>query len=61
MECMSTHYSSHGSLPEKIEYTDKGTGEYSVQEGFGWSNGVAQWIYYVFGDELAKKDSADSL
>lgn len=54
---MHAHYSSHGSLPEKIEYTGHGTGEYSVQEGFGWSNGVAQWIYYVFNEGKKEKEN----
>lgn len=45
---MYQYYEKHRSLPEKIEYRSKGTGEYSVQEGFGWSNGVAQWMLYVF-------------
>lgn len=29
-----------------------GGGEYAVQHGFGWTNGVAIWILNEFGHEL---------
>lgn len=29
-----------------------GGGEYIVQEGFGWTNGVILWILKIFGDDL---------
>ncbi|KAI5159199.1 alpha,alpha-trehalase [Nematocida ausubeli] len=51
---MHKYYSVHNSLPEKIEYV-KNSGEYSVQDGFGWSIGVLQWMDYVFGEELGKE------
>ena len=27
-------------------------GEYAVQDGFGWSNGVALWIFKEFADNI---------
>ncbi|OAG32318.1 alpha,alpha-trehalase [Nematocida displodere] len=38
-------------LPEKLSDTHA-PGEYTMQKGFGWSNGVLQWICFVFGDAL---------
>ncbi len=29
-----------------------GGGEYIVQEGFGWTNGVILWILKTFGNDL---------
>ena len=29
-----------------------GGGEYIVQEGFGWTNGVILWILQIFGNDL---------
>ncbi|OAG33470.1 alpha,alpha-trehalase [Nematocida sp. ERTm5] len=54
MAKMNKHYIAHGNLPEKIEYEAKNTGEYKMQKGFGWSIGVAQWIYYIFDNNLIK-------
>ncbi|KAL1917459.1 uncharacterized protein VTP21DRAFT_3852 [Calcarisporiella thermophila] len=45
-----------GHMFEKFnaeEVGEKGEGgEYEVQAGFGWSNGVAAWTLYQFGKEL---------
>ncbi|KAI0248230.1 hypothetical protein BJV78DRAFT_1355029 [Lactifluus subvellereus] len=32
-------------------------GEYTVQAGFGWTNGVALWVASVFGDQLVAPES----
>lgn len=52
MDHMNEAYSRHKSLPEKILLSKQETGEYKNQLGFGWSNGVAQWISFVFGPYL---------
>jgi hypothetical protein len=36
---------------ENVGYPGGG-GEYIVQEGFGWTNGVTLWILDKFGDKL---------
>jgi alpha,alpha-trehalase len=45
-----------GAIFEKYNSTDVtafgGGGEYEVQLGFGWSNGVLIWVGDVFGSEL---------
>eukprot|EP01059_Diplonema_ambulator_P021207 TRINITY_DN3524_c0_g2_i3.p1 TRINITY_DN3524_c0_g2~~TRINITY_DN3524_c0_g2_i3.p1 ORF type:complete len:612 (+),score=115.43 TRINITY_DN3524_c0_g2_i3:321-2156(+) len=46
-----------GLMFEKYNATHPGVpgdgGEYDVQEGFGWTNGVALWILDRFGSQLA--------
>ncbi|KAF9167017.1 hypothetical protein DFQ26_006152 [Actinomortierella ambigua] len=45
-----------GHMFEKFDATVLGAGghggEYEVQAGFGWTNGVAMWLLFQFGDEL---------
>ncbi|KAF9976671.1 hypothetical protein BGZ73_008068 [Actinomortierella ambigua] len=45
-----------GHMFEKFDATKLGAGghggEYEVQAGFGWSNGVAMWLMFQFGDDL---------
>ena len=36
-----------------------GGGEYEVQTGFGWSNGVVIEFMDIFGDELLQDDGVD--
>jgi hypothetical protein len=36
-------------------------GEYTVQTGFGWTNGVVLWIASVFGDQLVAPVCPDPL
>ncbi|KAG0237490.1 hypothetical protein BGW42_000700 [Actinomortierella wolfii] len=50
----------NGHMFEKFDATVLGGGghggEYEVQAGFGWSNGVAMWQLYQFGDDLKWPD-----
>ncbi|CAI2183334.1 13158_t:CDS:2 [Funneliformis geosporum] len=45
-----------GVIFEKFNALDTnlpgGAGEYTVQTGFGWTNGVLLWIFSLFGDKL---------
>jgi alpha,alpha-trehalase len=34
-------------------------GEYTVQAGFGWTNGVVLWIASTFGDQLVAPECPD--
>jgi len=36
-------------------------GEYTVQAGFGWTNGVALWVAGTFGDRLVVPVCPDPL
>jgi len=36
-------------------------GEYTVQAGFGWTNGVALWVAGIFGDRLVAPVCPDPL
>ena len=36
-------------------------GEYTVQTGFGWTNGVVLWIASMFGDQLVAPVCPDPL
>jgi alpha,alpha-trehalase len=36
-------------------------GEYTVQTGFGWTNGVALWVAGTFGDQLVAPVCPDPL
>jgi alpha,alpha-trehalase len=36
-------------------------GEYTVQAGFGWTNGVVLWVASTFGDQLVAPVCPDSL
>jgi len=36
-------------------------GEYTVQAGFGWTNGVVLWIASMFGDQLVAPVCPDPL
>jgi alpha,alpha-trehalase len=36
-------------------------GEYTVQAGFGWTNGVALWVASTFGDKLIAPTCPDPL
>ena len=36
-------------------------GEYTVQAGFGWTNGVVLWIASTFGEQLVAPVCADPL
>ncbi|KAK9767532.1 hypothetical protein K7432_002632 [Basidiobolus ranarum] len=50
-----------GKLFEKYDATKLGIpgggGEYTVQDGFGWTNGVTLWTLNQFGDELQAPQS----
>ncbi|CAG8547121.1 8888_t:CDS:2 [Funneliformis caledonium] len=49
-------WKSSGVIFEKFNTLDinlpGGSGEYTVQTGFGWTNGVLLWIFSLFGDKL---------
>jgi alpha,alpha-trehalase len=34
-------------------------GEYTVQAGFGWTNGVVLWVADMYGDVLVQPDCPD--
>ncbi|KAG8898238.1 hypothetical protein FRB99_007577 [Tulasnella sp. 403] len=59
-ELNATHSdpSSKGHMYEKFNMFDVDAagsgGEYTVQDGFGWTNGVALWIIQNYGKVLAK-------
>ncbi len=36
-------------------------GEYTVQAGFGWTNGVVLWVANTFGDKLVPPTCPDPL
>ena len=36
-------------------------GEYTVQAGFGWTNGVVLWVASTYGDVLVAPDCPDLL
>jgi alpha,alpha-trehalase len=36
-------------------------GEYTVQAGFGWTNGVVLWVASVFGDQLVAPECPNPL
>ena len=36
-------------------------GEYVVQAGFGWTNGVVLWVASVYGDVLVRPECPDLL
>lgn len=61
----SMGYERHGQFFEKYHASDIGApgggGEYWVQEGFGWTNGVLLWIFSVFDEgELEKFTTSPS-
>lgn len=54
-----------GNMFEKFNITDVDSsgsgGEYTVQAGFGWTNGVVLWIASNYGQELVTPDCPDLL
>ena len=36
-------------------------GEYTVQAGFGWTNGAALWVASTYGDKLVAPECPDLL
>jgi alpha,alpha-trehalase len=36
-------------------------GEYTVQAGFGWTNGVVLWVASTFGEQLVAPECPDPL
>ncbi|KAI5189591.1 alpha,alpha-trehalase [Nematocida sp. AWRm77] len=48
LDTMDHYFKTFRSLPEKLVFSETLTGEYEVQQGFGWSNSVVQWMYHVF-------------
>ena len=54
-------WSQTGYMYEKYNVTHPGVpgsgGEYTVQEGFGWTNGVALWILNNYGLNMTAPDS----
>lgn len=37
-----------------------GEGEYDVQEGFGWTNGVLLSLFSRYGDKISSSDTVSS-
>ncbi|CCM03727.1 uncharacterized protein FIBRA_05873 [Fibroporia radiculosa] len=54
-----------GNMFEKFNITDVDSsgsgGEYTVQAGFGWTNGVVLWVASTYGDILVAPDCPDLL
>lgn len=48
IDAVNDVYKKNGYIPEKISVREKNTGEYPTQPGFGWTNGVVEWILYIF-------------
>ena len=50
---------------EKFSITDVDSsgrgGEYTVQAGFGWTNGVVLWVASIFGEQLVAPACPDPL
>ncbi|KAK9719755.1 hypothetical protein K7432_004582 [Basidiobolus ranarum] len=53
-----------GHMFEKFDITKLGVagggGEYEVQDGFGWTNGVVLWTLNIWGDRLKYPGNCDS-
>lgn len=62
---LETFQEGEGDLYEKYnadEVGKKGSGgEYSVQTGFGWTNGVLVEFLCMYGDHLLEKDKKEKL
>ncbi|XP_062995099.1 trehalase [Elgaria multicarinata webbii] len=60
---LAVYESSHG-MYEKYEVDGDGKpgagGEYQVQEGFGWTNGVALQLLHLYGERLTSAGSSAS-
>jgi len=56
IECAELTYRAHGKLVEKYNVVSPGTqaagGEYALQDGFGWTNGVLQALLHDLDKKL---------